>query len=247
MLDLFYLKKIKRTPLIPKYDDVFLHIKGKLGLEIGGPSNIFKKNGPIPIYPYAKRIDGCNYSSKTVWQGKINAGRTYSYMKSRASGYQYISDGTELDKIETGSYDFLLASHCLEHISNPIKALKEWMRVINENGIILLILPDQRHTFDHKRDVASLEHLISDYDNNVGEDDLTHLDEILERHDLSMDLEAGDIDSFRKRSLKNFENRCLHQHVFDKELICNMVKYLKYDLSFTTFESPYHIISMIKK
>jgi hypothetical protein len=40
-----------------------------------------------------------------------------------------------------------------------------------------------------------------------------------------MDPPAGTPEQFRARSLKNFENRCLHHHVFDAALIREVFRY----------------------
>lgn len=83
----------------------------------------------------------------------------------------------------------------------------------------MLILPDSRRTFDHRRPVTTLAHLQSDFERHTGEDDLTHLEEILALHDLRWDTRAGTPDEFRARSERNAANRCLHHHVFDLELM----------------------------
>ena len=46
-------------------------------------------------------------------------------------------------------------------------------------------------------------------------------------HDLSMDPCAGDLGSFTKRSLDNFNNRCLHHYVYNDELLMEICKYFK--------------------
>ena len=51
----------------------------------------------------------------------------------------------------------------------------------------MLILPNKKSTFDHRRPYTTFEHLIKDYKNNVSEDDLTHYDEIILLHDIEMD------------------------------------------------------------
>jgi len=70
--------------------------------------------------------------------------------------------------IKDKQYDFLLASHALEHIANPFKAIMEWLRILKDNGIILIILPHKDDTFDHKRPVKDLKHLIKDFELNLG-------------------------------------------------------------------------------
>ena len=74
------------------------------------------------------------------------------------------------------------------------------------------------------------EHLLEDLANGTDEHDLTHLPEILELHDRSMDEASGDLESFRQRSLLNFENRCLHHHVFDPNLIDQLLEYVRMDV-----------------
>jgi SAM-dependent methyltransferase len=46
--------------------------------------------------------------------------------------------------VEDGRYDFIVASHILEHLPNPIAALAEWSRVLRKDGTLILFLPDCR-------------------------------------------------------------------------------------------------------
>jgi len=196
----------------------FRTLNGKRGLEIGGPSAAFKEGGILPVYPIVAHLDGCNFSSTTVWEGQIEAGLTYEYHKGSGKGFQLICEAGRLDRIESESYDFVLASHVLEHIANPIKAMSEWLRVLKSDGTLVLVLPHKEATFDHRRPVTTMAHLLEDFEKNTDETDLSHLPEILELHDLSLDPEVPDQSSFRNRCLKNYENRCLHHHVFDTDL-----------------------------
>lgn len=40
------------------------------------------------------------------------------------------------------SLDYVFSSHCLEHLEDPKRALKEWIRVLKEGGILYLYLPN---------------------------------------------------------------------------------------------------------
>jgi SAM-dependent methyltransferase len=201
----------------------------------------------LPLYRQAKNIDGCNFNTFTVWEGSIKEGLNYNYYANK-KGYQYIGEASDLKDIENEKYDFLLASHCLEHCANPLKTIQEWLRVIRPGGCLLLILPDKRYTFDHKRPVTPFAHLLDDYNNNADEKDLTHVNEILELHDLAMDKAAGTTDQFRQRSLNNYENRCLHHHVFDFPLLQEIYTFFKIETVATRFIRPYHqVIAGIKK
>ncbi|MGZ3945708.1 MAG: methyltransferase domain-containing protein [Mucilaginibacter sp.] len=232
--------KYRYSPMVKRY------MAGKRGLEIGGPSQIFSDKGYFPVYSIANAIDGCNFSNQTVWENVITEGQNYNY-EDRALGYQYIKDASDLESIESEKYDFVLSSHSLEHIANPIKAINEWLRVLKKGGVLLLIVPDKNYTFDHKRPYTKFEHLIDDHERGTTEYDLTHLDEILSLHDLSLDLPAGNIDQFKQRSRDNFINRCLHQHVFDFALLEQIFDYFNLKVIFKKASRPCHLIIMGKK
>jgi SAM-dependent methyltransferase len=190
-------------------------IEGQTGLEIGGPSPVFRRRGLVPVYPRIARLDNCNFSPETIWEGHVQGGESFRYDPQRAPGTQFFAEATQLSFARDNSYDFVLSSHTLEHSANPLKALHEWRRVLKAGGRMLIVLPHKDATFDHRRPVTSLAHLIEDFERDMGEDDLTHLPEILALHDLARDRAAGTAEQFAARSAKNFENRCLHQHVFD--------------------------------
>ncbi len=51
-----------------------------------------------------------------------------------------IDEATQLTNVHK-QYDFIIASHVLEHIANPLLALEQWKRILKPNGLIILILP----------------------------------------------------------------------------------------------------------
>lgn len=203
---------------VPNFRYITRLFSNKYGIEIGGPSRMFTYKGLIPIYNVISTLDGCNYSAQTIWE-KSKSGKSKDKYSCFKEGNQYISDATDLSQIPDEKYDFIISSNCLEHIANPFKALKEWLRVTKKDGLILLVLPNKDFCFDRNRTVTQFSHLLEDYENNTQEDDLTHLDEILTLHDLEMDKQAGTIEQFKARSLKNIENRALHHHIFDLDLL----------------------------
>lgn len=227
--------KIKQKPI-----DSGL-FEGKSGLEIGGPSSVFQDNGTIPIYKLVKNVDGCNFSNDTLWEGQIKSGANYNFYKNK-SGYQYLSDGTNLSEIPDSIYEFVISSNCLEHIANPLKALNEWVRVLQKGGMILLVLPNKKYNFDHKRQITKFEHILEDYTKNTGEDDLFHLEEIIQYHDLSKDPAAGDRTMFKTRSENNFQNRALHHHVFNIDLLKQIFNFLNLEIIATYEDYEYFII-----
>ena len=217
-------KKIFNFIKFLRYKNFF---REKNGIEIGGPSyHHFKKR--IPIYKVINKLDNVNFSSSSYWEGSnIKTGKYFNYYKNEI-GYQYICEATNMYEIRNEKYDFLLSSNCLEHIANPLKAIKEWTRIIKNMAYIFIIVPNKKSNFDHKRPFTKFDHVLSDFKNNIEENDLSHLDEILSFHDLSKDLAAGSYENFKTRSLKNYQNRFLHHHVFNLELLEQSLIFFKY-------------------
>lgn len=222
-------------------------VANKIGLEIGGPSSVFKKTGILPIYPIVKQLDNCNFSGTTTWEGAINEGLNFNVDRNVPPGQQYVAEATDLSKIDSAKYDFILSSHMLEHTANPLKALSEWTRVLKDDGFLVILLPHKDGTFDRHRPVTTLKHIIEDFEGETQEDDLTHLPEILELHDLKRDPEAGTLESFQARSEKNFDNRCLHQHVFDTNLTIQLLNYHHLQLHVIEVILPCHIVAIAQK
>lgn len=231
-----------RIPKLSDYQTYVSYVEGKHGVEIGGPSVLFKT--ALPIYQNVASLDGINFSNSTVWEGNLEAGMKFKAFKNLA-GHQYISDGTSLSEIADGKYEFVLSSNCLEHIANPLKALTEWKRILCADGVLILVLPNKHSNFDRNRPVTSFQHLLDDYQTDISEHDLTHLDEILKLHDLSLDPPAGDLETFRARSLKNFENRTLHHHVFDLALMTEMMNFLNMEVVHQNTTKIDHLIIAI--
>ena len=237
-----YLRQPEKRSLI----NIAKTFKGLKGIEIGGPSSIFSLRGALPVYLFAEKVDGVNFSNKTIWEGKIKEGENYNYYKN-LFGYQYIAEGSDLSLLKDNQFDFLLSSHSLEHIANPIKALKHWIRILKENGMLLLILPDSSVTFDRKRPITKLEHLIEDYNNEVEEDDDTHFAEVIDLHDMDLDKALGSKDFLKERTIQNLSYRAVHHHVFNIELIRDLLTYTGFKVEIQHKYHPFHLITVAKK
>jgi len=59
-----------------------------------------------------------------------------------------------------GTLDYVLSSHVIEHFFDPVKALREWHRVIKRGGYIFIIAPHMDRTFDRHRDATTVSELI---------------------------------------------------------------------------------------
>lgn len=230
----FFPKRIKSHKLICK---IFTN---KKGIEIGGPSSILGKKGFLPIYNYNLSLDNANFSNQTIWEGNLIEGNQFKIDKSTFK--QLIREASNLRQIEDSTYEFLISSHNIEHLANPLKAIIEWKRVVKPNGYFLFILPNKEGTFDHKRPVTTIDHLIDDLNKNTEESDDTHFEEILKLHDLSRDPGGLSFEDFYKRTIKNYENRCVHHHVFNLSLLEEIAKYSKIKILHLTKFSKIHLV-----
>ena len=215
-------------------------------LEIGGPTPLFQQKSKIfPIYDLFSSLDNCNFNEDNFWSN-IARGDKIKVDK-RSIGKQIIGDASDLRKISGASYDMLINSHVIEHIANPLKALVNWKRVIKENGYLLMVVPHKDGTYDHKRPVTTMEHIIADYTTNIQEDDTTHFHEIIELHDLDLDTTVKDYDDHVKRTNDNFNKRIVHHHVFDTNLVVKMVDYVGFKVIDVQQLKPYNIIILAQK
>lgn len=71
----------------------------------------------------------------------------------------FVSNGDDLP-FKDGRLDYVLSSHVIEHFFDPIKAIKEWHRVVRKGGFIFIICPHMDRTFDWNRIQTSLDELL---------------------------------------------------------------------------------------
>jgi len=84
----------------------------------------------------------------------------------------HVGDSSDLSKYADGSKDFLIANHVLEHMHDPIAAIKEWSRILRPNGTMLLTVPNYRgNEYDFAGTPTTIEHLIEDHEHHAGPSD----------------------------------------------------------------------------
>jgi SAM-dependent methyltransferase len=217
------------------------------GIEIGGPSRIFSPGGAFPVYRMVAGLDNCNFHNETIWEGDISEGNTFHFSPSHPPGRQFIGEAWNLAQLADSSVDFVLSSHMIEHTANPIRTIKEWIRVVKSGGVLVVVFPLKTGAFDHRRPTTHLEHLIEDFRAQTDEGDLSHLPEILKLHDLQRDPEAGTIQQFVARSRDNARNRCLHHHVFDDRSVGDLFTYLNLEQLAIEVVEPVDIVAVVRK
>lgn len=202
-------------------------LKGLSGLEIGGPSWLLKTR--IPIYRVIKDLDNVNWSPVTLNNPTMYDGPREFRWFFLKRGRNIICEADEL-RMTDSFYDFVVSVQVIEHFANPLKALKEWKRVIRKGGFLVCEVPYKEITFDYKRSVTTFDHILSDYANNIGHGDLTHVDEVVELTDDFRTPTYKNKAELRKICEDNEANRLMHHHVFDLELLVSVIKEAGFDV-----------------
>lgn len=119
------------------------YLDGLKGVEIGAASH-------NPFYLDAINVD--RYAGdRTIYkeQERRLAGRTVPV--------DVVAPGDELPFADN-SYDFVFASHVIEHFPDPLRALAEWVRVARR--YVVVVVPHRDRTFDRERELTSVAELL---------------------------------------------------------------------------------------
>jgi hypothetical protein len=61
---------------------------------------------------------------------------------------------------KSGYYDWIIASHVIEHTPDLVGFLKDCSGLLKESGVLSLVVPDKRYCFDHFRPVTGLARIV---------------------------------------------------------------------------------------
>ena len=87
--------------------------------------------------------------------------------ESRVVPLDYVIGNHSISKVVDQKFDYVVASHVIEHLPNMFGWLRDLAKVLNTNGSIFLVIPDYRFTFDMKRPLSSLGELIENDRNQL--------------------------------------------------------------------------------
>jgi SAM-dependent methyltransferase len=136
------------------------------------------------------------------------------------------ADGAALP-FPTGELDYLCSSHVLEHLVNPIAGLLEWHRVLRLGGLLYLVVPDKRFTFDEPRPLTRPSHIIDDFAGMTEVTEREHVREFIFHTDwkrLHPEVKADDIASRQQADFQAYISEIergravdIHHHTFTPE------------------------------
>jgi SAM-dependent methyltransferase len=52
-------------------------------------------------------------------------------------------DAQKMEGVHDAAYDFVVSSHCLEHLHNPIEGLENWFRILKPGGHLIVTVPEE--------------------------------------------------------------------------------------------------------
>jgi predicted SAM-dependent methyltransferase len=88
-----------------------------------------------------------------------------------------LDDGERLGTVPDGSQDFIIANHFLEHTGDPIGTIGSHLAKLKPGGVLFYAVPDKRFTFDFRREVTPLAHMIRDHEEGSEVSRREHYDE----------------------------------------------------------------------
>jgi len=134
-------------------------------------------------------------------------------------------DVDRLAMIESGSEDFVVCSHVLEHLADPIGFLEEIQRVLRRGGVMILVLPDRRRTFDRDRPATTLEHLVAEHEARVTVVDDAHVSEFLALAGAEAAYLEQPAGTDRAEFLEWHRRRSIHVHCWTEDEFPEVLRY----------------------
>lgn len=177
------------------------HLRGT-GLEFGAGASPF----PVPLECNVRFADAFSYES-------LKTGMYPGQLAHNLIRPDYVTDIKTLAGIPDTSLDFIIACHVIEHTNNPIAAIDSCYRALKPGGSLVLVVPDMTKTFDSKRALTALAHLIEDYEMPSLERDRAHFEEFYTK---AFEIPADAI-LLDYVSLKQAEGCDLHYHTWTFE------------------------------
>jgi hypothetical protein len=135
-------------------------------------------------------------------------------------------------------FDYVIASHVLEHVPNPIGWIEQIIDVMPVGGVLTLALPDSNYTMDYFRKRTTLGDLIGVYIEDRHLPTAGQVMDFLSDSFYDSRLEGQGRPIFDGKSLSDFERHYSDKEAFDLSLwTYNELKYIDIHASVFTPES----------
>jgi SAM-dependent methyltransferase len=122
------------------------------GLEIGP----LHQPLAIPPHAHARYVD-------RMWTDELR--REYPELANwDLTEVDIVDDGEKLATVGSESQDFIIANHFLEHTEDPVGTIETHLGKLKPGGVLFYAVPDKRFTFDFRRQVTPIEHMVADHE-----------------------------------------------------------------------------------
>lgn len=150
-LYLWLVRFIKQLhPSLLRKEIAYRYLKGQ-GIEIGALNNPL----PVPRQVQVKYLDRFPVSYLRQQYPEL--------ADEEIVPVDILDDGETLASVKDQSQDFIIANHFVEHCQDPIRTLVNMFRVLKNEGVLYLSIPNKRFSIDKDRPATSLEHIKKDY------------------------------------------------------------------------------------
>jgi SAM-dependent methyltransferase len=113
-----------------------------IGLEIGPGFN------PLVPKSSGRRIESLDHASAAELREKYRNAANVDI--TRIEEVDYVSDGRPIAEVvnRPAYYDYIIASHVIEHTPDMLGFLKDCQALLKEDGVLILAVSDKRRCFD---------------------------------------------------------------------------------------------------
>jgi SAM-dependent methyltransferase len=129
-----------------------------IGLEIGAGFN--------PLLPKAAgyRVETFDHATADQLRDKYSADPNVDV--TRIEEVDYVADGRPIADVvgKPGHYDYIVASHVIEHTPDMLGFLKDCETLLNQAGTLVLAVPDKRRCFDLLQPLTSTGMILQAHD-----------------------------------------------------------------------------------
>lgn len=204
------LKKSRLTSMEEARESVVSCAKGR-GVEFGAAAN------PMPV-PLGSEVRYADLFATPVLEEEL-------YDEHGSFEYVPLDLQTSFDTmhgIMSGSLDFIIASHVIEHVRDPIGAILLSMEKLKSSGKLILVVPKMERTLDANRALTSLEHLALDHTDPSRERDALH---VIEFHAYA---KPDDLKNVYEKAIHSIHDdyHSMHYHVWNEKNFKQMLKFV---------------------
>lgn len=142
-----------------RHDLAVIDVAHMRGLEIGplATPRVRKDEGPIRYLDHASAAElREKYATDQGMRNRLDDIVDVDYV---IGGNKSISDVVA----EDAPFDYVIGSHVIEHIPDPVSWLADVATILSPGGIVSLVVPDKRYCFDINRALTDASDLVDAY------------------------------------------------------------------------------------